>query len=64
MASRHQAAASPMAPAPSDTVPIVVPDSLLWWMSRARTGRAVTHIEAPRNNIASMAEVRAGKSWV
>ena len=30
-------------------------------MSRAKTGRAVTHIEAPRNNIASTAEVRAGK---
>ena len=63
-ASRHQAIASSIAPAPSATVPIVVPDSFLKWMIRASIGNAVMHIEAPTNSIASISEVRFGNSSV
>ena len=56
--------ASSMAPAPSATVPMVVPVSFLKWMIRASIGKAVMHMEAPRKSIASGRRVRAGKSWV
>ena len=60
-ASRHHAAASLIAPAPSDTVPMVVPVSFLNWMMRASIGKAVMHIEAPRNITAELSDVLARK---
>ena len=63
-ASRHQAVASSMAPAPKATVPMVVPASFLKWMMRASIGKAVMHMEAPRNSIPSISAVFLGKSSV
>ena len=62
MANKHQATASSIAPAPIATVPINVPWSPLKWMIRASMGKAVMHIEAPRNSIASVAVVRSGNN--
>ena len=52
-ARRHHAVASSIAPAPSATVPMVVPASFL-----------VMHMDAPRKSIASAREVVLGKRAV
>ena len=48
-----QAAASSIAPAESDRVPIGVPDSPRSWMIRASMGKAVIAMAAPMNSVAS-----------
>ena len=63
-ARRHHAVASSSAPAPSATVPIVVPESFLKWMIRASIGNAVMHMDAPRKSMASTSEVFFGNSSV